>query len=83
MKSVLITGGAGFIGSNYIKYVLEKYENYRFVNVDALTYAGNLENLKEIQDDERYTFMNINICDREALFDLFSKYGFDYVRTEK
>ena len=53
---LLVTGGAGFIGSNFIRYVLNKYRDYRVVNLDKLTYAGNIENLKEIEKNQRYTF---------------------------
>lgn len=64
MKNILVTGGAGFIGSNFIKYMLNKYENYRIINLDALTYAGNLENLKEIEKNPKYTFIKGSITDR-------------------
>ena len=57
MRTYLVTGGAGFIGSNYIHYMFKKYDNeIRIINVDKLTYAGNLENLKDIEDRENYTF---------------------------
>jgi len=64
MKNILVTGGAGFIGSNFIKYMLNKYDNYRIINLDALTYAGNLENLKEIEQNSKYTFIKGSITDR-------------------
>ena len=66
MRTYLVTGGAGFIGSNYIHYMFKKYgkENIRIINVDALTYAGNLENLKEVEDYENYTFVKADICDK-------------------
>ena len=57
MQTILVTGGAGFIGSHFIKYMLHKYPDYRIVNVDALTYAGNLENLVEISNNENYVFI--------------------------
>ena len=60
---LLVTGGAGFIGSNFIRYILQKYENYEIVNLDKLTYAGNLENLKDIEDNSRYRFVRGDICD--------------------
>src|SRR3970040_2629994 len=60
---LLVTGGAGFIGSNFIKYVLNKYRDYRVVNLDKLTYAGNIENLKDIEKNHRYTFVEGDICD--------------------
>jgi len=71
MKSILITGGAGFIGSNFIPYFLEKYPDYHIVNLDLLTYAGNLDNLKEIENHPRYTFIQGNICDRDCIEALF------------
>lgn len=60
---ILVTGGAGFIGSNYIHYILDKYPNYKIVNLDALTYAGNLENLKNVEGDPRYAFVHGDIMD--------------------
>ncbi len=57
MKSILVTGCAGFIGSNFVPYFLEKYPEYRIINLDLLTYAGDLENLEEIKDNEHYTFV--------------------------
>ena len=66
-KRVLVTGGAGFIGSNFIHYILNKYDDYEIVNFDKLTYAGNLENLADIQDDKRYRFIRGDICNREAV----------------
>ncbi|MBI4837545.1 MAG: dTDP-glucose 4,6-dehydratase [Candidatus Portnoybacteria bacterium] len=62
---ILVTGGAGFIGSNFIKYILNKYPDYSVINLDILTYAGNLENLKDVEDDSRYKFVKGDICDRE------------------
>ncbi len=79
MKTYMVTGGAGFIGSNFILYMLKKYKDIRIVNVDALTYAGNLENLKSIEGDERHIFVQADICDKQAIGDLFEKYDFDYV----
>lgn len=64
---ILITGGAGFIASNYIKYILSAYPDYYIINVDKLTYAGNLENLKDIESSNRYTFIKGDICDRKLL----------------
>jgi len=74
MTSILITGGAGFIGSNFVPYFLEKYKDYRIINLDLLTYAGNLENLKEIEKDKRYEFVKGDICNRELVEYLFEKY---------
>lgn len=61
--NILVTGGAGFIGSNFIRYILNKYENYYITNLDKLTYAGNLDNLKDIEDNPRYLFLRGDICD--------------------
>ena len=63
MKTYLVTGGAGFIGSNFVLYMLKKYEDIRIINLDKLTYAGNLENLKSIQDDPRHIFVHGDNCD--------------------
>jgi len=73
MKSVLVTGCAGFIGSNFVPYFLGKYPDYQIVNLDLLTYAGELGNLKEIEDHPRYTFIKGNICDRALVGDIFIK----------
>lgn len=69
-KSILVTGGAGFIGSHVVKHLVRKYPNYDILNVDALTYAGNLENLKEIENEENYFFFKVDLRDRETLFKL-------------
>ena len=74
MKSILVTGCVGFIGSNFVPYFLEKYPEYRLVNLDLLTYAGNLANLKEIENNERYTFVLGDICDRSLLEQLFNQH---------
>lgn len=79
MKTILVTGGAGFIGSNFVKHMLNKYEGYNIVNLDLLTYAGNLENLSDIENNERYTFAKGDISDRVFIADLFEKEQFDYV----
>ncbi|MGO4107625.1 dTDP-glucose 4,6-dehydratase [Paenibacillus sp. YAF4_2] len=68
---LLITGGAGFIGSNFVHYMLSRYPDYQLINVDALTYAGNLENLKSIEDHPNYTFVKADIADQAALTPLF------------
>ncbi len=75
MKSFLVTGCAGFIGSNFVPYFLEKYPDYQIINLDLLTYAGNLDNLKEVEGNERYTFIHGDICDRELLKNLFNKHN--------
>ncbi len=80
MKTYLVTGGAGFIGSNYIHYMFEKYgDDIRIINVDALTYAGNLENLKEVEQKEGYIFVKADICDKEAITAIFQQYDVDRV----
>jgi dTDP-glucose 4,6-dehydratase len=66
----MVTGGAGFIGSNFIRYWLNKYKGDSILNVDVLTYAGNLENLKEIEKDARYSFSKTDICDKEKSLNL-------------
>ena len=79
MKKMLVTGGAGFIGSNFVRYVLAQYPAVEVVNLDALTYAGNLENLTDVQDDPRYTFVKGDIRDRQLAAELFARYDFDTV----
>ena len=79
MKSVLITGGAGFIGSNFLHFFLNRYPDVRVVNLDALTYAGNLENLSSIENDRRYHFVKGDIRDRALLGELFKTCAFDTV----
>jgi dTDP-glucose 4,6-dehydratase len=64
---ILVTGGAGFIGSNFIIYMMDKYPDYKIVNLDSLTYAGNLENLKSVEKNPNYTFIHGNICDKEIV----------------
>lgn len=73
-KSILITGGAGFIGSHVVKLFVEKYPHYRIVNLDCLTYAGNLENLKEIEGASNYSFEKVDILDEVALREVFNKH---------
>ena len=77
MKTYLVTGCAGFIGSNFVHYMLEKYEDIRLVNLDKLTYAGNLENLQDIEDDARHIFVQGDICDKALVTDLIAKYDPD------
>ena len=79
MKTYLVTGGAGFIGSNFVIYMLGKYDDVKIINVDKLTYAGNLENLKSVENNPNYTFIQADICDREAISAIFEKYDIDYV----
>jgi dTDP-glucose 4,6-dehydratase len=78
-KTILITGGAGFIGSHVIRLFVEKYPNYKIVNLDKLTYAGNLENIKDIENSKNYTFEKGDIVNLEFIRSLFQKYEFDGV----
>lgn len=80
MRTYLVTGGAGFIGTNYIHYMFRKYgDAIRIINVDVLTYAGNLENLREVEDKENYTFVRADITDAEAIAKLFAENEIDRV----
>ena len=79
MKKMLITGGAGFIGSNFIHYILSKYNDYQVINLDKLTYAANLDNLKDIEDNKNYRFIHEDIADQEFIFKLFENEKFDIV----
>jgi dTDP-glucose 4,6-dehydratase len=71
LKTILVTGGAGFIGSNFVKLMLEKHPEYKIINIDALTYAGNLENLKDIDGNPKYEFIKIDIRDRAKIEEIF------------
>ncbi len=71
MKTILVTGGAGFIGSNFVKLMLEKHPEYKIINIDALTYAGNLENLKEIDANPNYEFNKVDIRDKGKIDEIF------------
>lgn len=73
-ESILVTGGAGFIGSNFVPYFIEKHSEYHIINLDKLTYAGNLANLSEVEDSDRYTFVQGDICNRELVEYLFRQY---------
>ncbi|WP_125980943.1 dTDP-glucose 4,6-dehydratase [Loigolactobacillus iwatensis] len=77
--NVLVTGGAGFIGSNFIHYMLNQHPDYRIVNLDLLTYAGNQHNLDSIKDDPRYTFVQGNIVNRELVTYLVKQYKIDWI----
>ena len=78
-KNILVTGGAGFIGSHLVRLLVNKYPEYHIINMDVLTYAGNLENLKDIQDNENYTFVKCNICDLKKVSQIFEEYNIDSV----
>ena len=77
---ILVTGGAGFIGGNFIHYMVEKYPEDTIVNLDLLTYAGNLETCKPVEDKPNYKFIKGDIADRKFIFDLFEKEHFAIVR---
>lgn len=79
MKNILVTGGAGFIGSNFINYILDKRDDYNIVNIDKLTYAGNLENLIPSQNKKNYKFIHGDITNTELINYLFEKYELEYV----
>jgi dTDP-glucose 4,6-dehydratase len=79
MKTYLVTGGAGFIGSNFIQYILNRHNDIRVINYDKLTYAGNPENLKDIWRDCRYSFVQGDICDKEKVNELFERNNIDYI----
>ncbi len=76
---ILVTGGAGFIGGNFVHHMVNKYPDYEIVNLDLLTYAGNLETLKPVEDKPNYKFVKGDIADREFIMDLFEKEKFDIV----
>jgi dTDP-glucose 4,6-dehydratase len=79
MKSFLVTGGAGFIGSNFVPFFLDKYKDYRIINLDLLTYAGDVNNLKEVTQGDRYTLVKGDICDRNLVEQLFDQYHIEAV----
>lgn len=79
MNRIMVTGGAGFIGSNFIQHLLKTYEDIEILNLDKLTYAGNLDNLKSIERDQRYTFFHGDICDKHVLMDLLSRKPVDCI----
>ena len=79
MKNILITGGAGFIGSHVVRLFVNKYPEYNIINLDKLTYAGNLANLKDIENEPNYTFVKADICDFDIIYALFQKYDIDGV----
>ena len=73
MKTVLVTGGAGFIGSNFVYHMLEKYPDYKIVCVDCLTYAGNMSTLKKALENGNFVFYKTIICDRKEIYGIFEK----------
>ena len=79
MENILVTGGAGFIGSNFVRYILSENEFVKIINVDKLTYAGNLENLKDFEKNPRYIFKKIDICDKDGVRDIINEYGVDTI----
>lgn len=79
MKKILITGGAGFIGANFVHYILNKYKDYKVVNLDKLTYAANISNLDDIKDNKNYKFIQGDICDKSLIDNLFKNEKFDIV----
>lgn len=78
-KNILITGGAGFIGSHVVRQFLNNYPEYQIINVDSLTYAGNLLNLEDVEDKPNYSFVKADICDFDEMQNLFGKYNIDGV----
>ena len=78
-RNILITGGAGFIGSHVVRLFVNKYPEYHIVNLDKLTYAGNLANLKDVEDQPNYTFVKADICDFEKMLEIFKQYHIDGV----
>lgn len=78
-RNILITGGAGFIGSHVVRLFINKYPEYRIINLDKLTYAGNLANLHDVESASNYTFVKADICDFDKLIDIFSEYKIDGV----
>ena len=77
MKNIIITGGAGFIGSHVVRLFVNKYPDYHIVNIDKLTYAGNLANLKDIENKQNYTFVKADICDFDLMLQLLQTYNID------
>jgi dTDP-glucose 4,6-dehydratase len=74
-KNILVTGGAGFIGSNFIPYFIDVHEEYNVINLDKLTYVADLNNLKEVENNERHKFVKSDICDKDLIEKLFKEKG--------
>lgn len=79
MKNMIVTGGAGFIGSNFVRYILKKDNEAKVINIDKLTYAGNLENLKGLEENPRYIFEKVDICDKDSIEKIINKYEVDTI----
>jgi len=79
MKNILVTGGAGFIGSHLVRLLVNKYSEYRIINMDILTYAGNLSNLKDIEENDNYEFVKCDICDFDSVYKIFVDYNIEGV----
>ena len=79
MKNIIVTGGAGFIGSNFVKYILKENSDVNIINVDKLTYAGNLENLKDLENNSRYNFKKTDICNKEEIDRIIKEYDVDTI----
>lgn len=77
MKNWLVTGGAGFIGANFVHYILTKYDDVNIINYDKLTYAGNIKNLEDVQNNQRYTFVRGDVCDEMLVTEILQKYQID------
>ena len=76
-RNIIITGGAGFIGSHVVRLFVNKYPDYHIINLDKLTYAGNLANLKDVENKPNYTFVKADICDFEMMLKIFKQYHID------
>ena len=79
MKNIMVTGGAGFIGSNFVLHLLDKYADYNVLVYDKLTYAGNLNNLLDVSDDARYSFVRADICDAEDVARAIEEHDIDTI----